>query len=217
MKWLKRKYRFPHVFRAILFTSAMVSLTACQGSKQAGSTQNMETTAAAESVPMEVVEEALTEKKAEEAEGCGILRGTVIDGSDYSESITIRTDNGSDYNVLTTSVPLEEITTIKPGQKVAIAYCGTLQEEDLQGVQLIVTLNPQVQYEVKTVTGVTVTNMMSTFTVKDGDGKEISFMKDNCSIEDNSLSKDSGDHIKVVYVTSMDTEINYPLKIVKAE
>ena len=217
MKWFNKEYKYPRILTALLLTAAVAGLTACQSSKQAGNSQNMETTVSAQSIPVEVREEVLTEKKGEEAEGCGVLRGTVIDGSDYSESITIRTDSGSDYNVFTTSVPLEEITTIKPGQKIAIAYCGTLQEEDLQGVQLIVTLNPQVQYEIKTVTGVTVSNAMSTFTVKDEEGQEVSFMKDNCEIEENSLSRDSGDHVKVVYVTSVDTEINYPLKVSKAE
>lgn len=217
MKWFNNKHRYPRILLAVLLTSAVVSLTACQSSKQAGSTQNMETTASDESVSMEVLEDAVTEKKTEESDGCGILRGTVIDGSDYSESITIRTDNGNDYNIFTTSVPLEEITTIKPSQKVAIAYSGTVEGEDLQGVQLVVTLNPQVQYEIKTVTGVTVSNAMSTFIVKDSQGQEISFMKDNCEMEENSLSKDSGDEVKVVYVTSTDTEINYPLKISKAQ
>lgn len=214
MKWFNNKHRYPHILLAVFLTSAVVSLTACQSSKQAGSTQNMETTASAESMAMEVLEEAVTEKKTEESDGCGILRGT---GSDYSESITIRTDNGNDYNIFTTSVPLEEITTIKPSQKVAIAYSGTVEGEDLQGVQLVVTLNPQVQYEIKTVTGVTVSNAMSTFIVKDSQGQEISFMKDNCEMEENSLSKDSGDEVKIVYVTSTDTEINYPLKITKAQ
>lgn len=217
MKWFNNRYRYPRILLAVLMTSAVVSMTACQGSKQAGSSQNMETTAAAESVSMAEIEETLAEKKTEESEGCGILRGTVIDGSDYSESITIRTDNGNDYNIFTTSVPLEEITTIKPGQKIAIAYSGTVEGEDLQGVQLVVTLNPQVQYEIKTATGVTVSNAMSTFIVKDGEGEEISFMKDNCEMEEGALSKDSGDEVKVVYVTSADTDINYPLKIGKAQ
>ena len=58
MKWFKNRYRYPRILMAVLLTSAVVSMTACQGSKQAGNSQNMETTAAAESASMAEIGEA---------------------------------------------------------------------------------------------------------------------------------------------------------------
>lgn len=197
----------------LVMMAAALSLTACSRSQPVDSTSKSETVAPeAETVENE---ETPTEKKKEVAEGCGILRGTVTDGSDYSESISIRTDNGNDYSIFMSGVPLEEITSIKPGQKMAIAYVGELKEGSISGVRLIVTLNPQVQYEIKTVSGVTTSNAMSTFVVKGEDGEEVAFMKDNCEVEEGALRQDSGDEVKVVYVTSSDTDINYPLKVTK--
>lgn len=216
MKWLNKVSTYRRVIPVVLMTAAVLSLTACQRSKTADNSKQTETSAP-EDTTAAAVKEALTEKKAEELEGCGILRGTVTDGSDYSETIEIRTDNSNDYSVPTTDIPMEEITSIKPGQKIAIAYSGALKDGTLEGVNLIVTLNPQVQYEIKVVSGETVSNAMSTFIVKGEDGEEVSFMKDNCEIEDNALSRDSGDEVKVYYVTSVDTEINYPLKIQKKQ
>ena len=51
--------------------------------------------------------------------------------------------------------------------------------------------------------------------MKTDDGQELSFLKDNCPIEDGSLAGDSGDEVSVTYVNSQG--VNYPVEIKSAK
>lgn len=47
--------------------------------------------------------------------------------------------------------------------------------------------------------------------MKTDDGQELSFLKDNCPIEEGALAGDSGDKVTVTYVNSQG--VNYPVEI----
>ena len=53
---------------------------------------------------------------------------------------------------------------------------------------------------------------MSTFTLITGSGEDITFIKDNCRIEDGAMSTDSGDSVVVYYADGGELG-NYPLRI----
>lgn len=89
------------------------------------------------------------------------------------------------------------------------------QKDGAEKSQLVILLPEQEEWSVASVTGTTVSNAMSSFVVKTEDGTEISFMKDNCPIEDGALAADSGDVVEVAYVESQG--INYPLEVRKGK
>ena len=85
----------------------------------------------------------------------------------------------------------------------------------LEDVDLVVALPEQEEWTISTEEGTTTANAMSSFAMKTADGRELSFLKDNCPIEDGALSEDSGDSIWVTYVTS--EGMNFPVEIVKGQ
>ena len=85
----------------------------------------------------------------------------------------------------------------------------------LEDVDLVVALPEQEEWTISTEEGTTTANAMSSFAMKTADGRELSFLKDNCPIEDGALSEDSGDSIWVTYVTS--EGMNFPVEIEKGE
>ena len=76
---------------------------------------------------------------------------------------------------------------------------------------LVVALPEQEEWSILTEKGTTTANAMSSFTMKTDDGQELSFLKDNCPIEDGALAGDSGDKVSVTYVNSQG--VNYPVEI----
>lgn len=82
-------------------------------------------------------------------------------------------------------------------------------------MDLVVALPEQEEWTISTEEGTTTANAMSSFAMKTADGRELSFLKDNCPIEDGALSEDSGDSIWVTYVTS--EGMNFPVEIVKGQ
>ena len=53
---------------------------------------------------------------------------------------------------------------------------------------------------------------MSTFTVLTDGGEEITFLKDNCMVDENALSSDSGDHVIVYYADGGELG-NFPARV----
>ena len=98
--------------------------------------------------------------------------------------------------------------------EIAIAYIGEPLGK-LEDVDLVVALPEQEEWTISTEEGTTTANAMSSFAMKTADGRELSFLKDNCPIEDGALSEDSGDLIWVTYVTS--EGMNFPVEIVKGQ
>ena len=99
---------------------------------------------------------------------------------------------------------------IKEDVHIAIAYIGEPLGE-LKDVILVVALPEQEEWSILTEKGVTTANAMSSFSMKTDDGQELSFLKDNCPIEDGALAGDSGDKVRVTYVNSQG--VNYPVEI----
>ena len=85
----------------------------------------------------------------------------------------------------------------------------------LEDVDLVVALPEQEEWTISTEEGITTANAMSSFAMKTADGRELSFLKDNCPIEDGALSEDSGDPVRVTYVTS--EGMNFPVEIEKGQ
>ena len=85
----------------------------------------------------------------------------------------------------------------------------------LEDVTLVVALPEQEEWTITTETGTTTANAMSTFSMKTEDGRELSFMKANCPIEEGALAADSGDAVEVTYVASQG--INFPIEIKAAQ
>ena len=142
-----------------------------------------------------------------------ILQGTVVEGSETSESLTIRTETGVKLTFKGADVGgIVTTSEIAPGKEVALAFQGEYNGKDLKGVKLLLLLDDQATWEVRIAQGTTVYNMMSSFEIQTEDGQQISFLKDGCGQEEGVLTKDSGDQVTVAYVTTEDGE-NYPLHI----
>ena len=99
---------------------------------------------------------------------------------------------------------------IEEDVQIAIAYIGE-PLGSLEDVTLVVALPEQEEWSILTEDGTTTANAMSSFTIKTDDGQELSFLKDNCPIEEGVLAGDSGDKVTVTYVNSQG--VNYPVEI----
>lgn len=142
-----------------------------------------------------------------------ILQGTIVKGSEGSESVTIQTADG--VNLTFRGADVGGIVTtseVSVGKEVALAYQGIYNGRDLKGLKLLLLLDDQPTWEVRAAQGVTVYNMMSSFEIQLEDGTHLAFAKDGCGQETEALTKDSGDHVVVTYVSTQKGE-NYPLYI----
>lgn len=97
-----------------------------------------------------------------------------------------------------------------PGSTVAALFHGDIVS-DSENVRFIAIL-PDEDYEIRRAEGTTVNNVMSTFRLQLDGGSELSFLKDNCEIEEGAMQNDSGDRIIVYYAAGSDGT-NYPFKI----
>lgn len=142
-----------------------------------------------------------------------VLQGTVVEGSETSESITIRTETGTKVTFKGADVGgIVTTSEIAPGKEVALAYQGEYNGKNLNGIKLLLLLDGQATWEVRIAQGTTVYNMMSSFEIQTEDGQQISFLKDGCGQDEGVMTKDSGDRVTVTYV-STENEENYPLHI----
>ena len=142
-----------------------------------------------------------------------MLQGTVIEEKEDGSAFTLLADDGKEYEISLSDIRDVE-TEIAEDVQIAIAYIGEPIGK-LEDVDLVVALPEQEEWTISTEEGTTTANAMSSFAMKTADGRELSFLKDNCPIEDGALSEDSGDSIWVTYVTS--EGMNFPVEIVKGQ
>ncbi len=84
-----------------------------------------------------------------------------------------------------------------PGADVAILFHGDVIR-DGENLEFIAVL-PDGNYKLRKTVGTTISNTMSTFVVQTAEGSTVSFLKDNCRIEDGAMNRDSGDLVIVYY------------------
>ena len=142
-----------------------------------------------------------------------MLQGTVAGEKEDGSAFTLMADDGKEYEISLSDIRDVE-TEIAVDVQIAIAYIGEPLGK-LEDVDLVVALPEQEEWTISTEEGITTANAMSSFTMKTADGRELSFLKDNCPIEDGALSGDSGDSVRVTYVTS--EGMNFPVEIEKGE
>ncbi len=157
--------------------------------------------------------EETTAKAPESKEMYHMLQGTVTKVTGDGDVFTLRADDGRDYDIRPADIRDVEVEIAEDVQ-IAIAYIGGPLGE-LKDVTLVVALPEQEEWSILTEKGTTTANAMSSFTMKTDDGQELSFLKDNCPIEDGSLAGDSGDEVSVTYVNSQG--VNYPVEIKSAK
>lgn len=155
---------------------------------------------------------AQTEESAE-AGRYHMLQGTVVEEKEDGSAFTLLADDGKEYEISLSDIRDVE-TEIAADVQIAIAYIGEPLGK-LEDVDLVVALPEQEEWTISTEEGITTANAMSSFAMKTADGRELSFLKDNCPIEDGALSGDSGDSVRVTYVTS--EGMNFPVEIEKGE
>ena len=164
-----------------------------------------------------VVEEPAAEEPSAEAEGqrevYHMLQGTIIKPAGDGAAFTLRADDGKDYDISLSDIRNVEVELEEDAQ-IAIACIGE-PLGDLKDVTLVLALPEQEEWSILTEKGTTISNAMSSFAIKTEDGRELSFLKDNCPIEEGALAGDSGEKVRVVYVNSQGT--NFPIEIKKGE
>lgn len=142
-----------------------------------------------------------------------MLQGTVTRVTGDGDVFTMQADDGKDYDIRPSDIRDVEVE-IAEDVHIAIAYIGEPLGE-LKDVTLVVALPEQEEWSILTEKGTTTANAMSSFTMKTDDGQELSFLKDNCPIEEGALAGDSGDKVSVTYVNSQG--VNYPVEIKAAK
>ena len=150
-----------------------------------------------------------TEQAAEAKEVYHMLQGTVTKVTADGSVFTLQADDGKDYDISQSNIRDVEVE-IEEDVQIAIAYIGE-PLGSLEDVTLVVALPEQEEWSILTEDGTTTANAMSSFTIKTDDGQELSFLKDNCLIEEGALAGDSGDKVTVTYVNSQG--VNYPVEI----
>ena len=151
---------------------------------------------------------AQTEESAE-AGRYHMLQGTVVEEKEDGSAFTLLADDGKEYEISLSDIRDVE-TEIAADVQIAIAYIGEPLGK-LEDVDLVVALPEQEEWTISTEEGITTANAMSSFAMKTADGRELSFLKDNCPIEEGALAGDSGDKVTVTYVNSQG--VNYPVEI----
>ena len=211
--------------------SAAVFLSACGGHKEGvqGSSADISTSeeiseAAAVTAAPELSETypgtvAATDGTGAFSSDFGIMHATVLGiQPDKETGINIYNLQDKTDTENTWSIPANQIGSIEaemtPGGEVAVAFSGDMIN-DYENVQFIAVI-PEGNYLISSVTGTTLVNVMSTFSVKTDNGEEMTFLKDNCKIEEGAMTGDSGERISVYYAQSADGT-NYPLAVYKAE
>lgn len=142
-----------------------------------------------------------------------MLQGTVTKVAGDGSEFTLKADDGQDYDIKQSDIRDVE-ADIREDAQIAIAYIGAPLGE-LKDVTLVLALPEQEEWSILTKKGVTTSNAMSSFSMKTEDGQELDFMKDNCPMEEEAVSNDSGDKVSVTYVTSQG--VNYPVDIKPAQ
>ena len=195
--------------------AAMLFASACSKKNEPAPTASSQTETATEPAakPSETETAQDQTEAPKESAQYHMLQGTITRAEEDGSVFTLQADDGKDYDIRLSDIRDVE-TQIAPDVQIAIAYIGD-PLGDLEDVDLVVALPEQEEWTIITEEGTTTANAMSSFTMETADGRELSFIKDNCPIEDGALSSDSGDKVKVTYVTSDET--NFPVEIRKGE
>lgn len=208
-----------YIYKIALLAAVMtLLLTACrkkteESSAAAGETQTEAVSTEAEETDKaeeEVTEPEETEKARDEMDVYTMLQGTVTAVKEYSSEFTLLADDGKEYRIRNADICDVE-TELSEDVQIAIACIDTSYGEDPDALDMVIALPEQEEWTIDRISGVTTANAMSSFTVKTKEGREISFLKDNCPVEEGALSGDSGDKVTVVFVTS--EGMNYPVEI----
>lgn len=211
-----KKYSFV-ITAAVL--SAVVGLgTACTKKPAVVETPEAVTSQAPASEPSAPPEsskdaEDASQKDTEEKDNYHMLQGTVTKVAEEGAVFTLQADDGNSYDIKVSDIRDVEVE-IQEGVQIAIACIGQ-ELGDLKDVMLVVALPEQEEWSILTEKGTTVSNMMSSFTIKTQDGQELGFLKDNCPIGEGVLGADSGEEVEVTYVNSQG--VNYPVDIKAAK
>lgn len=207
---------------AAAFIMAASVLAAGCGKKEAAPTESAAEVTSTEESTQESTEEPTEESTEESTEGDSqeeavryhMLQGTIVELGAEGTVFTLQADDGNSYDIALTDIRDVEVELAEETQ-IAIAYIGEVlggpEAAALEDVTLVVALPEQEEWTIMTETGTTTANAMSTFSMKTEDGRELSFMKDNCPMEDGALVGDSGDQVEVTYVASQG--MNFPVEI----
>lgn len=207
----------PSLMIAAAVIAASVALgTACTKKPVAEPVESStaQTTAQETEKPKETTAKAQesTAQEPEQKEMHHMLQGTVTKVTGDGGVFTLQADDGKNYDIKQSEIRDVEVE-IAEDVHIAIAYIGEPLGK-LEDVTLVVALPEQEEWSILTEKGSTTANAMSSFTIETDDGQELSFLKDNCPIEDGALGADSGDRVAVTYVNSQG--VNYPVEIKKA-
>lgn len=207
----------PSLMIAAAVIAASVALgTACTKKPVAEPVESSteQTTAQETEKPKETTAKAQesTAQEPEQKEMYHMLQGTVTKVTGDGGVFTLQADDGRNYDIKQSEIRDVEVD-IAEDVHIAIAYIGEPLGK-LEDVTLVVALPEQEEWSILTEKGSTTANAMSSFTIETDDGQELSFLKDNCPIEDGALGADSGDRVAVTYVNSQG--VNYPVEIKKA-
>ena len=107
------------------------------------------------------------------------------------------------------------LADMEKGSRAAFLFSGDM-ENNADSVSFIAAV-PYGDYRIAQAEGVTLNNTMSTFTLRTDSGEELSFLKDNCKMEPDSLTKSEGDRILVYYAQGGQEPVCYPLEIFAAD
>ena len=145
-----------------------------------------------------------------------LLQGVITETDTEKGTFTVQTDDGEKYSVTTEDIHDVE-TEIADDSLIVIGYIGEEVHDSagLKDVQMVVAAPGDDDWELLYAEGTTISNAMSTFTIKTADGIEIGFMKDGCPMDEDALGKDSGENVGVVYMDSDD--VSFPLEIKKLQ
>lgn len=196
--------------------AGVLLISGCSKKQEETSVSRTETQTESEKETEKLSETETSAEQTEEAkenERYHMLQGTVIKTEEDGSVFTLQADDGKEYEISLSDIRDAEVE-IAADVQIAIAYIGEPLGK-LEEVELVVALPEQEEWTISTEKGITTSNAMSSFSMKTEDGRELSFLKDNCPVEEGALAGDSGDKVEVTYVSS--EGINFPVEIKKAD
>lgn len=194
------------------------SMASSEGEIADESVKTDESTYAASASYEESIAAGREETAEDESPYFGIMHASIIDiNGSVGESNTVYSfkDKIDPENIWSvTGLEIGDIEAdMAVGNDVTVLFNGDIVR-DAENLQFLVLL-PEGDYELKSVEGVTTNSTMSVFSIKTDNGSTVDFLKDNCRIDDDTLSSDSGDRVKVYYADGGELG-NYPLRVYAA-
>ncbi len=198
-----------------MLLAACSLFTACgkRGNGKEDESESRERAAVSETYPGT---EAVRSVSEEGSRFFGIMHAVIIDiqtdrSGDRTYSLKDKNDPDEAWSVTEAELAAIECEP-EADMEVALLFQGDIVA-DSENVHFLVML-PEEDYRIRTATGVTESNIMSGFSMRTAKGELISFVKDNCRIEEGAMTETDGDRITVYYAEGR--EANYPFKVYKA-